>query len=235
VAKLEPARQDQAIAWQAGALARLAQVPSGFMRDACQRQTEQYAHGKGVEEVTPEVVETALKSMRQHMHADQTSVAGGKCPLGHDRLDKTRTSERNRDTAIGWSASALARLERVPVGFMRELVRQRVEVFAERHGQAEITEELIERKYVDWAAGSERQSASMPWHEDVRKTVERIPEFVRGMVVKEMERCAQEMGMSEITREVLRRARGTWTELGTFHSETNPSQYGSSQDSAKAT
>jgi hypothetical protein len=75
----------------------------------------------------------------------------------------------------------------------------------------------------------------MPWHEDVRKTVERIPEFVRGMVVKEMERCAQEMGLTEITREVLRRARGTWTELGTFHSETNPSQYGSSQDSAKAT
>ena len=235
VAKLELARRCEGITWQAGALARLAQVPSGFMRDACQRQTEQYAHGKGVEEVTPEVVEVTLRSMGQRMHGAQTSVAGGKCPLGHDRLDKTRASEPNRDTAIGWSASALARLERVPVGFMRELVRQRVEVFAERHGQAEITEELIERKYVDWAAGSERQSASMPWHEDVRKTVERIPEFVRGMVVKEMERCAQEMGLTEITREVLHRARGTWTELGTFHSETNPSQYGSSQDSAKTT
>jgi hypothetical protein len=108
---------------------------------------------------------------------------------------------------------------------MRDLTRHRIEAFAAREGQTEITEEVIEGKYAQWAAGSEALATTLPWQAQAQATVAKIPDFVRGMVIREMERCAHDLGLAEVTPEVLRHARATWAGNGSFHSEHHPSQY----------
>ena len=48
------------------------------------------------------------------------------------------------DTQPDWSEEAIARIERVPEGFMRDTSRSRVEAYAKREGCAEITLEVCE-------------------------------------------------------------------------------------------
>lgn len=47
--------------------------------------------------------------------------------------------------ALNWHAAALARLMRVPEGFMREGCKQKIEDFARKHGHAEVSLEIAEQ------------------------------------------------------------------------------------------
>ena len=217
--------QTKAKAWQAAALARLAQVPAGFMREACRKQAELYALEHGVDEITPAVIETALTSGHALMASVPAHAAGGKCPFGHDRNAESELSAVSQGFSLSWSESALARLEKVPAGFMRDLTRKRIEAFAIKHDQERVTDELIEQKYLEWKTGSAKQTSSMRWCANAQITIGKIPEFVRGMVITEMERCARDMGLTEVTTDVLRHARGVWADKGAFHSDVNRSQY----------
>ncbi len=217
-------------AWQAAALARLAQIPAGFMQEACRRQAERYALEHNIDEITPEVVEAAKKLGRQEMLGAGVST-GGKCPFGHDQVSGPDPSGLDGGVTLDWSESALARLAKVPLGFMRDLTRKRIEAFAVRQGLNEVSNELIERKYLEWETGSAKQPNTMPQTDEVRRTIAKIPEFVRGMVVTEMERCARDLNLTEVTSEVLRHARGSWAEKGSFHSDLSPSQYATASPS----
>lgn len=120
-------------------------------------------------------------------------------------------------------------MEKVPHGFMRTLTRQRVEAFARRHNVATITPALVDEKYAQWAAGSAKRKTSLGWEATALARLSRIPEFVRGMVIQEVERCAREMGMETVTSEAIERASGVWKLSGAFHSEANPDLYKRSQ------
>ena len=108
---------------------------------------------------------------------------------------------------------------------MRQLTKQRVEVFAAVVGETVITEELMRDKYAQWAEGSSKQQATMDWDEDASERINRVPEFVRGMVIKEMERCARETGLQSVSLDVLKKARNAWSSNNAFHSDTNPEIY----------
>jgi hypothetical protein len=62
----------------------------------------------------------------------------------------------------------------------------------------------------------------MDWDEEA---LQRIPYFVRGMVSKEIERCAREMGLDRVNKDAMQRANETWMGNAGFHSESNPDQY----------
>ncbi len=68
--------------WQAAALARLARVPGGFMRENCSERIENHARQQGLEEITLETVEQGLtlarKAMEQQMDNGQKQ---GACPF----------------------------------------------------------------------------------------------------------------------------------------------------------
>lgn len=129
------------------------------------------------------------------------------------------------DEMPNWNAAALARLMRVPEGFMRNLTRQRIESFARGKETTEITPMLIDEKYREWGTGSEKQQCQLHWNDDALRRIERIPDFVRGMVVKEIERCAREQGIDTVTPETLTQAMRRWEGMGAFHSEANPDLY----------
>ncbi|MCU7905375.1 MAG: universal stress protein [Candidatus Thiodiazotropha sp. (ex Epidulcina cf. delphinae)] len=126
---------------------------------------------------------------------------------------------------FNWQAAALARLMRVPEGFMRDLTRQRIETYAGKKGLKDISLALVEEKYAEWSAGSSKQTPSMAWDEEAKARMQRIPEVVRGMVMLEVERCARKLGLEVVNREAVEKAGESWRLGSGFHSESNPDQY----------
>ncbi len=224
-------RADEALNWNAAALARLMRVPEGFMRDACKQRVEEYAHETGETDITLSVAEAGLQRARETMMAQMKAEPGsvpeavanakpGTCPFGH-----SATEETAEDSATPWSEEAKQRLQKVPEGFMRDLTRQRIEAYAQRNGMTEITPQLIAEKYREWGDGSEKLQRQLDWSDEALQRIERIPDFVRGMVVKEVERCAREQGIDTVTPASLSKAMGRWEDMGQFHSESNPDLY----------
>ncbi len=119
---------------------------------------------------------------------------------------------------LEWTPEAEARLERVPEGVMRDLTRQRVETLARRRGEAKVTVALMEEKYEQWFHGSEKATSAMEWSAEARQQIERIPPFVRGMVVEAIETHARQKGAVEITPELVEEAKGSWGDGAGFHS-----------------
>lgn len=140
------------------------------------------------------------------------------CPFGF----KTEQSE---EQPLPWNEAAQQRLRRVPAGFMRDMTRKRVESFAHERGVAEVTAEVMDDKYQEWAEGSSKQEMTMTWSASALTKIERIPDFVRGMVIREVERCARDHGAKEITLERITKASNSWASNGSFHFETNPDPY----------
>lgn len=116
-----------------------------------------------------------------------------------------------------WSGPALERLKRVPQGMMRELTRQRVEEMAKRRGEGTVTPELMEAKYAQWAQGSEPAQSELAWSPPARQRMERVPAFIRGIVVKSIEDYARMKGAIDITPELVDEAKAHWERTGTFH------------------
>ncbi len=217
--------------WNAAALARLMRVPEGFMRDACKQRVEEYAHETKAAEISLVVAEAGLQRARETMMAQMQADPGsvpeaianakpGTCPFGHSAEENPQ-----EDSTAHWSEAARQRLQKVPEGFMRDLTRQRIEAFAKRNEVTEITPQLIAEKYREWGDGSEKLQRQLHWSDDALQRIERIPDFVRGMVVKEVERCALEQGIDTVTSASLSKAMGRWEDMGAFHSESNPDLY----------
>lgn len=116
-----------------------------------------------------------------------------------------------------WNPEAETKLEKVPEGMMRELTRQRVEEMAKSRGERAVTPELMERKYRLWTDGSAKVQAELTWSLEARQRMERVPEFIRGMVVKTIEDYSRRKGASAVTSELVDEARGFWEQTGTFH------------------
>ena len=119
---------------------------------------------------------------------------------------------------------AEARLARVPKGFMREMTRQRIEAFAHESGADGVTLDFVENKYASWAEGSVKRQSAMVWKGSSAR-IERIPDFIRPMVVLEIERCAREMGLDVVSGAAIDRASEACNGMGAFHSEGAPGQY----------
>ncbi|MBI4319739.1 MAG: universal stress protein [Chloroflexi bacterium] len=116
-----------------------------------------------------------------------------------------------------WSPRAQERLEQVPRGIMRELTRQRVEEMAKRLGEHTVTPEVVEAKYSQWADGSAKAESQLAWTPPARERVQRVPDFVRGMVSKSIEDYARRKGATEVTTELVDEAKAFWERTGTVH------------------
>jgi nucleotide-binding universal stress UspA family protein len=227
--------------WQAAALARLMRVPEGFMRDSSRQQVEEYANKNQLQDISLEVCEAGLAEARKAMEIsmlDDTQLndsqlhnsratpieakpATSKCPFASLAKKKKSSSQHN----INWNEAAEQRMLKIPAGFMRDLTRQRVEAFARRQGINTITTKLIEDKYKEWGQGSDKQQSQMDWDASARERLQRIPDFVRGMVMLEVERCARDLGQTTVTTQAITRAGKAWQQDGGFHSESHPDQY----------
>jgi hypothetical protein len=203
----------QEMVWTDSALKLLQSIPETSVRDSIQRRAEKKARRAHKDRVEDEHVVGFLPMQ-------DTATSGG-CPFAHHGQTDTTT----QDEELSWDSAAMQRLNRVPEGFMRGMTERRVEAFARRKGETVITSQLLDEKYAEWGAGSKKQSAHLSWDTAAWQRMEQIPEFIRGMVIKEVERCAQQLGADSVTTDVLSHAHGSWSEKGVFHSEASPTQY----------
>ncbi len=118
---------------------------------------------------------------------------------------------------LTWATDAENRLNEVPEGAMRKLTRQRVEVLARQRGQNIVTLELLEAKLHQWYLSSARITREAAWTQDALRRIERIPESVRGMIVRATEAYARNQGIDEISAETLNMAGSHWGDTGRFH------------------
>ena len=94
-----------------------------------------------------------------------------------------------------WSADAKEKLERLP-SFVKPMVQSSVEAFARKQGYKTITLQVMDDSKSDSSNG-------IVWTPEAEKRLENIPDFIRPMARKEVERVAKERGLATITAQVM--------------------------------
>ena len=217
--------------WTDTALELLQSETEPSVRDTIQRRAEKKARRDHKDRVDDEHVRVFLLGQSAAARHDEEPAISKDSPIeqatasGCPFARSNQTDFTAEDASMTWDGAAMQRLHRVPDGFMRTMTQRRVEAFARRRGEAVITLELLQEKYSEWGAGSARQSVHLHWDDSAWQRIQQIPEFVRGMVIKEMEHCAQQLGVNSVTTDVIARARDAWSDKGIFHSEAAPTQY----------
>jgi len=115
------------------------------------------------------------------------------------------------ESTVVWSDAAEALIAEIPAGMMRDMTRWRIEATARKKAIREITPEVIEAKYREWAAASRQVEKQLDWDRAADLRMERIPSFVRGTVTREIEAYACEQGLSRVTEAILDEVTARWT------------------------
>jgi nucleotide-binding universal stress UspA family protein len=165
-------------------------------------------------ELAQHAAESRARRTSEAINAAFLERLGLKLGYGHPLSAKTYEHH------FTWTPEAEARLRQVPE-FCRELTRWRVEWTAFREGLGNvITPGVMDRKYGMWGEISHAIQASgptMPWDEDARRRIDRVPDFVRGQVIQAVEGNARALGHDRVTSEVLDRVIEKWISTGDFH------------------
>ncbi|MDA2935112.1 PCP reductase family protein [Acidobacteria bacterium AH-259-D05] len=118
---------------------------------------------------------------------------------------------------LQWDKRALARVERIPAGFMRTMTKCRVEQWARKHSPSRVTIEVVEAKYDSCKEESSGFQQELSWREDARNCIDKVPEFIRPMVIREIENAVKATGKTHVDKEALDTIITGWGDLGSFH------------------
>jgi len=210
--------------WQAAALARLMRVPEGFMRDTCKQQIEDYASQQNATDISLELAEAGLKKSRQVMEESMkngkmpagmpSNTQPGKCPFAAP--DESATTEENNND-ISWSGEALTKLEKIPAGMSRDMTFKATEAIAEKQGIQHIELSFLENILDTFKSGSVVVAETMPWESTARESIERAPDMVRGVLIKEIESWVRSNKLEQVTDAAVQKVKDEWQQKGYFH------------------
>lgn len=219
-----PAFSQSKLHWEAGALARLARVPEGFMREASRQRIENHARQQDADSVTLDLAESGLAIARAVM-TDEVAVneggvaapktRQGKCPFSE--MANPVPAEKTPAPAPAWTAEASARLQSVPAGFCRTLTERAVNSLAGQNNRQQVDVDFVQSVLRTFETGSRSVETGMPWAANARARIERAPEVVRGMLVKEMEGWARRHGLAQVDEGAVRAVKREWQARGVFH------------------
>ncbi|HPV84415.1 MAG TPA: PCP reductase family protein, partial [Nitrospira sp.] len=105
----------------------------------------------------------------------------------------------NGTSEFTWTADAKEKLERLP-SFVKPMVQSSVEAYARKHGYKSITLQVMDDSKNDSPNG-------IAWTKDAEQRMDNIPDFIRPMARREIERIAKERGLVEITAQVMDEAK----------------------------
>ncbi|NGZ10168.1 MAG: hypothetical protein CV088_12405 [Nitrospira sp. LK70] len=94
-----------------------------------------------------------------------------------------------------WTVDAKEKLDRLPA-FVKPMVQSSVEAYARKNGFKTITLQVMDDSKNDSPNG-------MTWSREAEQRLDNIPDFIRPMARKEIERLAKERGLSTITAQVM--------------------------------
>ena len=96
---------------------------------------------------------------------------------------------------FAWSPDAKEKLDRLP-SFVKPMVQSSVEAYARKQGYKTITLQVMDDSKNDSSNGT-------TWTPEAEKRLENIPDFIRPMARKEVERVSNERGMATVTAQVM--------------------------------
>jgi len=210
--------------WEAAALARLSRVPEGVMREASRERIEGEARRRGASAVTLELAEAGLALARAAMaqqaapgrgDSSAPSSTASKCPFA--AMNRPAPPAESVAPAAAWTLEATARLQSVPEGFCRTMTERAVNTLARQNGLAQIDAGFVQQILEVFEKGSRAAPTTMPWADDARERLERAPEAVRGMLVKEIESWARRNALDAVDGRVVEAVKGEWQASGAFH------------------
>jgi hypothetical protein len=130
---------------------------------------------------------------------------GGGCPfsamvaeMGLTTGGKAANSASGTSDFI-WTADAKEKLDRLPA-FVKPMVQSSVEAYARKQGYKTITLQVMDDSKNDSSNG-------VTWSREAEQRLENIPDFIRPMARKEIERVAKERGVATITAQVMDEAK----------------------------
>jgi hypothetical protein len=94
-----------------------------------------------------------------------------------------------------WSPDAKEKLDRLPA-FVKPMVQSSVEAYARKQGYKTITLQVMDDSKHDSPNG-------IAWTREAEQRLDNIPDFIRPMARKEIERLAKERGVATITVQVM--------------------------------
>ena len=98
-----------------------------------------------------------------------------------------------------WTPDAKEKLDRLPA-FVKPMVQSSVEAYARKQGYKSITLQVMDDS-------KNYSPEGMTWSREAEQRLENIPDFIRPMARKEVERLAKERGVSTITAQVMDEAK----------------------------
>lgn len=98
-----------------------------------------------------------------------------------------------------WTPDAKEKLDRLPA-FVKPMVQASVEGYARKQGFTSITLQVMDDS-------KNYSPEGMTWSREAEQRLENIPDFIRPMARKEVERMAKERGESTITAQVMDEAK----------------------------
>ncbi|MCU7945556.1 MAG: universal stress protein UspA, partial [Candidatus Thiodiazotropha sp. (ex Cardiolucina cf. quadrata)] len=211
--------------WHASALARLMRVPQGFMRDSCRQRIETYAQQQGVSEITLHLAEAGLAEARQamqNMQSDQQPESSGKenasrCPFTSLNIASANSDKTTTSNTPTWTAEAKDMLHGVPIGFCRDMTINAAESMARHNGVKTVDEAFLSQVLDTIKNGSAVVETAMQWSDEARLRLQKVPDFVRGMLIREIEGWAAREGKSSIELDALDAVKAEWQQRGVFH------------------
>jgi Proto-chlorophyllide reductase 57 kD subunit len=101
-------------------------------------------------------------------------------------------------SSFTWSPDAKEKLEKLPA-FVQPMVKASVEAYARKHNYTTITLQVMD--------DSKNDSNGIAWAPDAEQRLENIPDFIRPMARREVERIAKERGLATVTAQVMDEAK----------------------------
>lgn len=122
--------------------------------------------------------------------------SGSGCPFSAMVAEMGLTSSKPAHHAadLTWTADAKGKLEQLP-SFVRPMVQSSVEAYARKHGYKSVTLQVMD--------DSKNDASGLAWTPEAEKRLENIPDFIRPMARREIERLAKERGAATITADVM--------------------------------
>jgi hypothetical protein len=130
--------------------------------------------------------------------------SGSGCPFSAMVAEMGLTSSGKAQNGTGtaeftWTADAQEKLDRLP-SFVKPMVQGSVEAYARKHGYKNITLQVMDDSKNDSPDG-------LTWTQDAERRLDNIPDFIRPMARREIERIAKERGLATITAQVMDEAK----------------------------
>ena len=116
-----------------------------------------------------------------------------------------------------WEEDARIRLAAVPEGYCRDMTMRAVEAITARSGSRRIDLGSVEAVLDVFEQGSQQVSETLEWTEDARDLLARVPDMVRGMLIREIESAALRSGKSFVDGREVDAVRDQWLTGGAFH------------------